>query len=121
MTFSDEMDKLVADVEATFGAAITLTSIAKGAMDLIAGTRAETTSSQSVLANRLPAVRDVATSGDGRTNREVRRYGIRAASITIGTPERGWRITDGSVTLEVIAVEWDADRKNYILTGGVRA
>lgn len=115
MAFTDEVETMMDDLTETFGVAITLAKITPSTVNTSTGVRSETTASQSASALRRPVRQEIGSSGPGGTVRESRVYEVQASTITIGVPAAGWRITDGSTSLEVERVDVEAERKAYIL------
>lgn len=124
MAFDDELDILVEQCESTFGMPITLTAVTPGTMNHTTGTRADSETSQSINANRMPIERAPFALGEGRGMRERRVYWVRAASVTVGggIPRAGWKITDSdSSVLAVTEVHPDVDRKGFYIVAGKAA
>lgn len=118
MAWSDEQDTMLEQIEDTFAVPISLISVTPGAYTPSTGTRAETTQSQTVNANRTDVRVEPRGAGASARQMEVRTYEIRKAQITLASPEplRGWRINDLNEIFEVTNVAWDCDRKNFIVT-----
>lgn len=121
-SFADELSQMAGDIEDVLATAtIALVNPGAATIDTVTGARTEPSSqTQSVSANRMPVSRDAAKSADGRSRAEHRKYGVRAASVTIGTPGETWRIVDGGVTLEVVSAERDAESLMYVISAAVR-
>lgn len=115
MAYSDDISAMLADVQATFGESITLKKLTPGAVNATSGIRAATEQTQSLLANRLPIRQATRAVGDGRLRDDERTFEVVIAAVTLGTPEPGWVVIDGSKTFRVVEVDTDAHRLNYIL------
>ena len=127
MAWSDEVTKLLDDITEIFTGTITLKVTTQGAWDSSSGARAGTETTQSVLANRLPQRHVPITMPGGSQGRvEEVVYEVQASLITIGGADpsalsQRWRIADASLggsgfDFEVLMIERDAERKNYIFT-----
>lgn len=115
MTFAAEVESMMDDLTEMFGGAITLAKITPAAVNTSTGVRSETTDSQSVSALRRAVRQETGQAGPAGTVREVRVYEVQASTVSIGVPAAGWRITDGSASLEVERVDIEAERKSYVL------
>jgi len=114
MTWFDEVDQLLDQVTEVFGADITVTTITPGSFNSTTGVRAETTASVTVKANRIPIIQEHTGVGEGRALVEEYMYEIQSSLLQKPNP-RTSRITDGSITCEIVTIDWDCERKNYII------
>ena len=120
MTFDAEMTQMLDDVYETFGVAVTIRKVERANFNPTTGQRAETLTDIAVTANRLPIEEGSFPAAIGRVSKQDRIYEV-AASDVGEKPQAGWRLIDGSDTLEIFDVRTDVDKKNYVIRCGAES
>lgn len=117
--WTDELGLMLEDAEDTFGGTVVVRRVQPGDLNADATARDETTTDYTVAANRLPAEQEHRFGADGRSRVNERVYEIVASTLGV-EPRAGWRLGDpnfasGRTTYEVVRVEQDCERLNYVL------
>lgn len=115
-TFASMIETTLADITTVMGRSVILTSVTRGStINTTTLIRTNSESTQTLLANLAAERQSTARAGNGERPVIERDYEIKLSLLTIGTPIKGWKLTDGSDVFEVVSVDADCDSRNLLL------